>query len=407
MAKYTITHSCGHTETVALFGKSKDRDWQIEKLEGKICQECWHDQQIEADKIAAEQNAASGLPELTGSEKQILWAEKIRADKLAVLETLPTLPIYEMDAWWSWHHLKDFISKEQEKEISAQCEDKGDLFKVAIQLPILQKGLVVLKAQAKASWWIDNRDTKLSAIIADLLKAIPAEQPAENKPLEIDAQAEATVRPETPVTETVAEIKALDTKIVVSFPEKQESFRLIMRNHGFAWSGSAWVRTLTVTNGSTQDRAAEIGHILLGSGFIVRIYDDSTRALAISGDYQEEQTSWIKAYTSGSEQGRLCIHWSRNDDYYKAAKRLPTARYVKPDISVAAEQFEQVLDFAKINGFAVSDAAMKIIDAAREVKDHALVAHVELSDKPKNAANDKPMKLNVPENVAIDDDLLD
>ncbi|MFA5922345.1 MAG: hypothetical protein WC856_13800 [Methylococcaceae bacterium] len=406
MAKYQITHSCGHTETVALFGKSKDRDWQIEKLEGKICPECWHEQQIEADKKAAEQNAVSGLPELTGSEKQILWAEKIRADKLALLETLPTMPVYEMDTWWSWHHLRDFISKEQEKEISGQCENKGDLFKVAIQLPILQKGLTVLKAQTRASWWIDNRDSKLSIIIAELLKALPAEQPSENKPLEIDAQAEATVRPETPVTETVAEIKALANKITVSFPEKVESFRLIMRNHGFTWSGSCWVCELNARNGVPSDRAAEIGHILLGSGFIIRIYDDLTRQLAIDGNYSEEQTRWITAYTSGNEQGRLCISWSRDEDYDKAAKRLPTA-YVKPSISVAVEQFEQVLDFAEINDFSISETAMKVIDAAREAKEHALIAHVELVDKVQHSDDGKPVKLETPENVGVDNDLRD
>ncbi len=407
MAKYQITHACGHTETVALFGKQKDRDWQIKKMESEICQECWHNQQIEADKKAAEQNAALGLPELTGSEKQILWAEKIRADKLALLESLPTMPIYEMDAWWSWHHLRDFINKDQEKEISAQCNDKGDLFKVAIQLPILQKGLATLKAQTKASWWIDNRDTKLSAIIAELLKSLPIEQPAENKPLEINAQAEATVRPESPTTETVAEIKPLANKVTVSFPEKIESFRLIMRKQGFSWSGNAWVRELSHSNGTAKDRAAEIGHILLGSGFIIRIYDETIRAIAINGNYQEEQTRWIKAYTSGTEQGRLCITWGRDEDYYKAAKRLPTARYIKPSVSVSAEQFEQVLDFAEINGFSISPTAMQLIESAREAKDRALIAHVELPDKVYQGDDGQPIKMNIPDSVEVSDDLLD
>jgi hypothetical protein len=407
MAKYQITHACGHSATLQLFGKSSDRKWRIEKAEQDICSDCWKEKQIEADKQAAEQNAAIGLPALTGTEKQILWAEKIRADKLALLDKIPGMAAYEVDAYWTWHHLRDFISKTEEKAVAAQCENKSDLFKVAIQLPVLQKGLALLKAQTKASWWIDNRDTKLSAILAELLRSMPIEQPAENKPLEIDAQAEATVRPEAPVTETVAEIKAVESKIIVSFPEKVEAFRLLMREHGFSWSGHNWERKLTARNGAPQDRAAEIGHILLGSGFIIRIYDETIRARAIDGNYPEEQTRWITGYTAGSEQGRLCISWARDEDFYKAAKRMPTARYVKPSISVAAEQFEQVLDFAEINDFSISETAMQYIEAARAAKDKALVAHVELSDKSKAGDDGKPVKLETPENVEVDDDLRD
>jgi hypothetical protein len=387
--------------------KLADRKAEWAESQGFICSECQEKQRIQEDRKAAEQNAAAGLPDLTGTEKQILWAEKIRADKLALLDTLPDMPVYQMDAWWSWHHLRDFVSKDEEKAISEQCTDKADLFRVAIQLPSMQKGLDLLKAQTKASWWIDNRDTKLSAIVAELLCTLPVEQPAENKPLEIDAAAEATVRPEAPITETVAEIKSIETRVIVSFPEKIEAFRLLMRSNGFTWSGQAWERKLNTRNGTPQDRAAEIGHILLGSGFIIRIYDESVRRMAIDGGYREEQTRWITAYTSGSEQGRLCISWGRDEDFYKAAKRLPTAHYVKPALSVAAEQFEQLLDFAEINDFSISAAAMQVIEAARAAKEGALVARVELADKPHVGDDGKPGKMEAPDNVEVDDELRD
>lgn len=388
--------------------KLADRKAAWAEDQGYICSECQDKKRLEENKKAAEQNATLGLPELTGTEKQILWAEKIRSDKLALLDSLPTIPVYQMDAWWSWHHFRDFISTDEEKEINTQCNrDKSIAFTLAIQLPIVQKGLALLKAQTKASWWIDNRDTKLSAIVAELLRSMPSEQPAENKPLEIDAQAEATVRPEAPVTETVAEIKAVERSIIVSFPEKIEAFRLLMRSHGFTWSGNAWERKLNIRNGMAQDRAADIGHILLGSGFIIRIYDEFIREMAVNGNYDEEQTRWITGYTSGSEQGRLCVTWGRDEDFYKAAKRLPTARYVKPSLSVAVEQFEQVLDFAEINGFSISAGAMQLIEAARAAKESALVAYVELADKMQAGDNGKPTKLDTPDNVEVDNDLRD
>ena len=73
MAKYTVTHTCGHTQEVNLFGKHTERDRRIAWLETQLCPECKRKQELENAKAQA-----SGLPELTGSEKQIEWAMVIR-----------------------------------------------------------------------------------------------------------------------------------------------------------------------------------------------------------------------------------------------------------------------------------------------------------------------------------------
>lgn len=63
MAKYDITHTCGHTETVALFGPHADRERRIARMEAEDCAAC----------------RAAGS-DLTGSVKQIAWATDIRAE---------------------------------------------------------------------------------------------------------------------------------------------------------------------------------------------------------------------------------------------------------------------------------------------------------------------------------------
>lgn len=73
MAKYTVTHTCGHTQDVNLFGKNTERDRRIAWLETQPCPECKRMQELENAK-----EQASGLPELTGSERQIEWAMVIR-----------------------------------------------------------------------------------------------------------------------------------------------------------------------------------------------------------------------------------------------------------------------------------------------------------------------------------------
>ena len=91
MAKYTITHICGHSETVELFGKLADRDRKIAWLESKPCWDCdraaetkrWHDV-----------GRALGLKDITeGTEKQIAWAYSIRGRFLAKLQSQDQWPL--------------------------------------------------------------------------------------------------------------------------------------------------------------------------------------------------------------------------------------------------------------------------------------------------------------------------
>lgn len=69
--KYEILHSCGHVATVQLYGKAELREKQKQNLEKEICDECFEKQETQKDE-------AKGYPELTGSQKQINWAKKLR-----------------------------------------------------------------------------------------------------------------------------------------------------------------------------------------------------------------------------------------------------------------------------------------------------------------------------------------
>lgn len=92
MAKYQITHSCGHQSELQLYGKNDSREWAIERAERGLCTECWKLQKekereeagIQAQAIAAER----GWVRLEGSEKQVLWAETIRLSVLVDLNPL-------------------------------------------------------------------------------------------------------------------------------------------------------------------------------------------------------------------------------------------------------------------------------------------------------------------------------
>lgn len=78
MAKYKITYKCGHTAEVQLYGKYADREKKIAWYATINCPDCDASEQREKAE-------AAGLPQLTGSEKQIAWANRLRNDALDII----------------------------------------------------------------------------------------------------------------------------------------------------------------------------------------------------------------------------------------------------------------------------------------------------------------------------------
>lgn len=133
MSRHTVTHACGHTQDHQLYGPYKDRDRQAARLADTACTECWRADQDrqhrEANAAAAIDNAAAGLVALTGSEKQVAWAESIRKPILAALDALPA----------------DLKHPSLSPDAQAELSD-------AVALVICE-----VRDQSSARWWIDNR----------------------------------------------------------------------------------------------------------------------------------------------------------------------------------------------------------------------------------------------------------
>ncbi len=124
MAKYTITYRCGHTAEVQLYGKYEDREKKIAWYKTIDCPEC----RAKAQAVASE---ANGYATLEGSEKQVRWANDIRAKKIADAEKL-----------------------------AAKVNKNKDLFDGAVKQ---------MKNEISASWWIDRRNDTIMDILKELL----------------------------------------------------------------------------------------------------------------------------------------------------------------------------------------------------------------------------------------------
>lgn len=122
-----ITYSCGHQGRVIITGTKEERKRKYEWYENvALCPECYKKQK-EAEREKQHQEAllkTAGLPELTGTEKQIKWAIDIRAKAL--------------EKW------------EKCKEANTPEEPAPEFVK------FVENEIFAGKTEAK--WWIENRE---------------------------------------------------------------------------------------------------------------------------------------------------------------------------------------------------------------------------------------------------------
>ncbi|MDD4950937.1 MAG: hypothetical protein PHV85_00155 [Desulfovibrionaceae bacterium] len=215
------------------------------------------------------------------------------------------------------------------------------------------------------------------------------------------------IRPTTPISETVAEIRSDGQKLHVVFPEKRDDFRRTIKRMLFTWSGTHWERVVTFRVGDPVDRMAEIAHRLLAAGFCICMQDVVAKDRLIAGSYTLEQTRWVATKATGDHTGWFVILWNKRiEDMYVQARKLPGSRYADKEVVVPPSQFEEVLGFAEVYGFSLSPGAQRIVSEQQEARAQALVLDVPPVPE-KHSQNAEPPILAVPTTVEVDPDLLD
>lgn len=394
MAHYNIIYTCGHTDRVNLVGPHRWRAAAIDRMERGACFECY---KTEKHQAAREQAETMDLPPLAGSEKQVPWAETLRVATLGKIE---------------------------EELATLEAEADPDRVRTPAELDAERQvlhAIAVITAETSAKWWIDHRYDSVSQIIrevvrAEIQKPTAAEQEARRAAADKAATdkalvlAEATVRPEQTITDTVAEIVIAGKVVRIHFAEKRDDFRAVVKRLGYSWENGCWQRTIGKFAGTPADRAAEAGHTLLIAGFGICILDDALRAAAVAGTYTPECTRWVQKVVGGEHVGWFALVWARGDNVYDAARRITGSRYSAPQVVVPPEQFAQVLDFAARYQFQFSDGAQEIVTLARTAHDAALVVQPAPKRRvtlPQSPTDGKPPHLGVPESVDIAHELQD
>jgi len=197
------------------------------------------------------------------------------------------------------------------------------------------------------------------------------------------------LKPSEPRTETIARLSMGGGCVRVKFPEFCEEFRQLIKSLGFLWdwSGKVWYRKISNLAGEPSHRCAEVGRILIASGYCVEFADTAIQEMAINGSFEPECKRWIMA-GGGRHDGWFKVWWGRGEDCYKAAKRITAARYSSPCIFVPSEHFEEVLDFASIHRFRLTEAALALVEQARTRQGDTLI--LDLAQSGKSPATGRP-----------------
>ena len=370
-----------------------------------LCDDCSRARLDEVNELKAEANAKAELPELTGSEAQVKWAEGIRHDFLAKLDRAVEAVKIKQTPVDHWERVAfgDLVDSVRQHVSGADHEEFIRIANVIAD---------VCRSRVSARWWIDTRDMGVGGRIDALHDAIAATLRPAPPPTsaEVEAQTEALLKTSgEPKSDVIAEVAYVGKELRVRFAEMNENFRLLMRAIGFTWQkpGGYWGRTLDFRSGDPSDRVAEVAHRVIDAGFMIRVHDDTARAKAISGDFAPEQTRWVSISRGGKYDGWLRITWSREDDCYAAAKRINGACYGSGGVYCPPESIEEVMDFADRHGFSVSESPRKILAQRRAELAQGVVIATPKKPKPLKIKDQKrPEKLEVVE-VGIDDDLLD
>jgi hypothetical protein len=241
---------------------------------------------------------------------------------------------------------------------------------------------------------------------SDLLQAI-SDYLNQPKAQQAFSAAMTVIRPMNAKTETIAKIiiddDVLDV-LIVSFSEKRDDFRDVIKKLGFRWKDDHWQRTIKPLNGLMTDRAAQTGHQLLAAGFCVILPNKSIQAQAITGNYQPEVTRWITRVTL-KNQPYFCPTWHRDDDLYHQAMRMTGAKYQDSCVTVPFEHFAEIEDFAALHQFSFTDAANELLAIAKQIRQNAITVDVTVKSEDKPDF-ERPV-LSIPDDVQVDHELLD
>lgn len=422
--KYTVKFACGHEAVVELFGKSSDREWKLQRLAEGLCPDCYRAQQ-EAERKAASEAAAEeakkqGFSELNGSEKQIAWAETIRAKFMSKLEALGK-ELNEQDkhlrikATWNDEQkarhemvfrLVDMMGRAYAHIDSARIiiDDRD-----ADPASVLRKAMVEVQAVKDGRETLDSIRAAFGAVVAATVEEYLK---AEGSPeAETEESEDVTVEPTEKKHTTLATVSVGKNDegrpVVHVTSDKDADLIEVVKAHGYRWNGGVrrWYFPVGAKDGAASDRAAEIANALLTEGFPVRMPKD-IKDKAIAGTFDPRATRWVSARVTDPDH--VYLSWPRgdNDELRDAVRGLPSLTYMGEthEWRIPVSAYAEIRDFAGLYGFKLTPGANKNLKA---YEDRVVTADPAAPVKQEKPDPEKELKKILESSTSVLEDLKD
>ncbi len=362
MAKYIVRGACGHDVPVDVFGTEEDRIWKLDHWYfGRVtCDECKKKKRAEFVERAKEY----GLPPLTGTDKQISWAEAIRASGYEYLTNQIQTRIKGSEKGLyriGYEYGKNGTTETARGSMDARIETFMN--SVAIEEEKLKMVDRYFGYYTKASYWIEHQYLLDERHLLEWAEKHTPEI-EENRVFEKEVQESLTITPENVVKQDRVTLKVSGNIIIAEYA-KDADFIAIVKGLGYMWSGYDWRNKYPEVTGSIVDREAEIGHELLENGFVVTFSTAEAMEKAVSGEYEDAKTRFILK----SDDSHLLISWIGKDDkMYRAGKELKSAKYDgnQHGFIVKASYYQDIEGLIDYMGMAVSEAAKAILQAEKD-----------------------------------------
>lgn len=346
-------------------------------MELELCPECLEAETARRNAENAQKARDMELPALSGSEKQVAWAETLRMEFIATFDREGT---------------------------NATCTREID--GRTVTLSGAEYVDTILSSKTRATWWIDNRNSLWAEkTVLAIMAEIAGQRDAKCQHQAVD---EMMLRPEVQTQNGIITIKCDGKRVTAKCEARNEEFTRIVKELGYRWNPEehSWNLAVSIPTGSAEDRAAELGSKLLADGFPLIVLDEIAREKIVTGNYEPIYPRWVTKLSSDL----LLIRWERgNDSLYKEAKALPSACWnrEKQGITVSPKYYKILGDFIRAYDFRVSPGAQAEMDSCKECERKALLVSPTVKTAAAPAANgtdDLMQRTGVLPDLVEDDD---
>lgn len=334
--KYDITYTCGHPGQINVVGPTKDRQYWIDREASKLCPECY-EKQLEKDLGDLKVKwAERGLPELTGTTKQIIRADQDR--DYAIEQTKDRLRIMAERA------------KRRPETAPEGFDEFVEHFDECLKL--------ALQDATSASTWINDGFPLIK-------KAQTIWETQRNDVLHPEENAYRIAEPENKKTDNVAEIILYTAegggKYVKVISPKDSRIIDVCKAATYYWSGrnGCWMTGVTDRDTSPEDAQAYITAKLLEAGIPVKARA-SVIEMVFTGQYAPRQLRFI-FYKESEDKYGICFPYG--DDCTGNVRNMG-ARWDSYSswYTLPGNEFRKIEDLVNLYGFGLSSKAKAHIE---------------------------------------------